>query len=166
MIVVSTHHTLQALNRVVSLLRGRDFAVDSLTVTGSERPDVTRLTIAVDTARTSPERVSACLEKLEEVRSVKQVRPSEVVGRELTLIKLRADAVGGEVVSALLLSSNARVIEESGGAAILELVGRPEEIDLAIGSLAPASILEIARGGRLVMARGPQKTCGEFSLRL
>ena len=154
------------MNRVVSLLRGRDFAIEWLTVSRSERPDVTRLTMAVDTARTSPQRVSTCLEKLEEVWSVKQVRPSEVVGRELALIKLEADAVGGAVVSALLLSSNARVIEESGGAAILELVGRPEEIDLAIGSLVPASILEIARGGQLVMAHGLQKTCGELSLRL
>jgi acetolactate synthase small subunit len=65
-----------------------------------------------------------------------------------------------------LLSSNARVIEERGGPVILELVGRPEEIDHAIGSLARASILEIVRGGQLLMARGLQKTSEELSLRL
>ncbi len=166
LMVASTHNTLHALNRVVSLLRGRDFAIESLTVARSARPDVTRLTIAVDTARTSPERVSTCLEKLEDVWGVRRVAPSEVVRRELALIKVTTDAVGGEAVSALLLSSNARVIEEGAGAAVVELVGGPEEIDRAIGSLAPASILEIARGGQLVMAHGLQKTGEELSLRL
>jgi acetolactate synthase small subunit len=41
---------------------------------------------------------------------------------------------------------------------ILEIVGTPEEVDEAIGSLAQASILEVARFGQLVMAYGHHPT--------
>lgn len=158
MIVASALNTLQALNRVVSLLRGRDFHVESLAVARSERSDVARLTIVVDATRTRPDRVASCLDKLEEVWGVRRVERSDVVRREAALIKFIEDAVPGELVSAVVGSGAARVIERSGGAAILEIVGTPEEVDDAIGSLPPASILEIARLGQMVMACGHQPT--------
>ena len=40
------------LNRVASLFRRRAFNIDSLTVGDSETPDVSRMTIVVDTRRT------------------------------------------------------------------------------------------------------------------
>jgi acetolactate synthase small subunit len=158
LIVASTRNTLQALNRVVSQLRGRDFHVESLGIAHSERSDVARLIIVVDAARTRPERVAWCLDRLEEVWSVRRVEGSEVVRREAALIKFNEDSVPSELVSAVVGSRAARVIERSGGATILEIVGAPEEVDDAIGSLPPESILEIARLGQLVMARGPQQT--------
>jgi acetolactate synthase-1/3 small subunit len=158
MIVASSLNTLQALNRVVSLLRGRDFHVESLAVARSERSDVSRLTIVVDATRTRPERVASCLDRLEDVWSVRRVERSEVVRREAALIKFIEDSVPGELVNAVVGSGAARVIERSGGAAILEIVGAPEEVDDVIGSLPPTSILEVARLGQLVMARGHQQT--------
>jgi acetolactate synthase small subunit len=157
-IVASARNTLQALNRVVSILRWRDFHVESMAVTRSERSEVTRLAIVVDTTRTRPERVASCLDKLEEVWSVRRVERSEVVQREAALIKFIEHSVLDELVFAVVGSGAARVIERSGGAAILEIVGSPEEVDDAIGSLPPASILEIARLGQLVMVRGKQQT--------
>jgi acetolactate synthase-1/3 small subunit len=157
-IVASARNTLHALNRVVSIIRGRAFHVESMAVTRSERSDMTRLAIIVDATRTRPERVASCLDRLEEVWSVRRVERSEMVQREAALIKFIESSVPGELVFAAVESGVARVIERSGGAAILEIVGTPEEVDDAIGSLPPASILEIARLGQLVMARGKQQT--------
>ncbi len=158
LIVASARNTLHALNRVVSLLRGRNFHVESMAVTRSERSEVTRLAIVVDATRTRPERVASCLDNLEEVWSVRRVERSEVVRREAALIKFIEHSVPDELVFAVVGSGAARVIERSGGAAILEIVGSPEEVDDAIGSLPPVSILEIARLGQLVMVRGKQQT--------
>ena len=157
-IVASALNTLHALNRVVSLLRGRDFQIESFAVARSERSDVARLTLVVDRSRTRPDRVATCLDKLEEVWGVRRVERSDVVRRETALVKFLEDAVHGERVSALVGSGAARVLERSDGAAILEIVGAPDEVDDAIGSLPPASILEIARPGQLVMTRGRQQT--------
>jgi acetolactate synthase I/III small subunit len=114
MIVASAQNTLHALNRVVSLLRGRDFHVESLAVGRSERSGVARVTIVIDATRTRPERVASCLERLEEVWSVRRVERSEVIRREVALIKFIEDSVPGELVSAVVGSGAARVIERSG----------------------------------------------------
>src|SRR5579864_6895187 len=157
-IVASVCNTLHALNRVVSLLRGRDFHVTSLAIAQSEERDVARIIIAIDGARSRPERVTSCLGRLEEVWAVKSVKSSDVVRRELALIKLRENAEFAELVSAIIRSGAAQLIERSGGAVILEIVGEVDEVNDMVGSLPPDSILEIARAGQLVMARGYQKT--------
>ena len=158
LIVASAQNTLHALNRIVSVLRGRDFHVESLSVARSERPDVARVTLLLDATRTRPDRVASCLDKLEEVWSVRRVDASEVVRREAALIKFIDGSVPAEIVSAVTGSGAARVIERSDGAAILEIVGSPEDVDDAIGLLPAGSILEIARLGQLVMGRGCQQT--------
>ena len=63
-----------------------------------------------------------------------------------------------ELVSAVVGSGSVRVIQRSGGAAILEIVDTPEKVDDAIGSLPQASILEVARLGQLMMVCGHQPT--------
>jgi acetolactate synthase-1/3 small subunit len=156
MIVASALNTLQALNRVVSLLRGRDFQVESLAVARSERSDVARLTIVIDTTRTRPERVTACLDKLEEVWGARCVERSDLIRRETALVKCMEDVVLEDTIT--LGAVAARLIERRDGTAVLEIAGAPEEVDDAIGSLPPASILEITRLGQLVMARGRQQT--------
>src|SRR5688500_18824063 len=110
-IVASAGNTLQALNRLISLLRGRDFHIESLAVARSERSDVSRLTIVVDATRTRPDRVASCLQRLEEVWSVRRVERSEVVRREMALIKFTEDAVPGDCISAVLGSGAARLVE-------------------------------------------------------
>jgi acetolactate synthase-1/3 small subunit len=156
-VVASVRNTLDALNRVVSMLRGRDFRVVSLSSARSEQPDMARLTIVVDAAHTRPSRVASCLNRLEEVWGVRQVESRDVIRREVALVKIMENAVE-QLPGTTLLSGAARVIESSGGAAILEIVGTPEEVDSVIGFLPPASILEMARPGQLVMVRGSDQT--------
>jgi acetolactate synthase-1/3 small subunit len=158
MLVASARGSLQALNRIVSLLRGRDFQIESLTATRSETSDVIRIAIGVDASRTRAGRVAACLDKLEEVWSVRQFQPSELVRRELALIKVVAAAVGAEPVVSLMARGTMRVIELNDHTAILEGTGPPEDVDEVIRSLPPASIVEVARLGPLMMSRGPQPT--------
>ena len=157
-LVASARGSLQALNRIVSLLRGRDFQIASLTTARSEVGDVVRVTIDVDTLRTRPMRVASCLDKLEEVWSVRQFQPSELVRRELALVKVTAVAVACESVSTLIASGSARVIALNGETAILEIAGQAEDVHDAVGALPQASIVESARIGPLVMSRGSQPT--------
>jgi acetolactate synthase-1/3 small subunit len=156
-VVASACDTLDALNRVVSTLRGRDFRVVSLSSARSEQPDMARLTIVIDAAQTRPSRVASCLNRLEEVWGARQVESRDVIRREVALVKIMENAVD-QLPGATVLSGAARVIESSGGAAILEIVGTPEEVDSVIGFLPPASILEMARLGHLVMVRGSDQT--------
>jgi acetolactate synthase small subunit len=156
-VMASAWNTLDALNRVVSMLRGRDFRVVSLSSARSERADVARLTVVVDAAQTHPGRVASCLNRLEAVWGVRQVESRDVIRREVALVKIMENAAD-QLPGTTVLPGAARVIESSGGAAILEIVGTPEEVDGIIGSWPPTSILEIARLGHLVMVRGSGQT--------
>jgi acetolactate synthase-1/3 small subunit len=156
--VASVQDSLQALNRVVSLLRGRNFRIDSLTMARSEQPEVARLTVLVDATQPRPQRVASCLDKLEEVWGVREVDPSEVVRRQAALVKVNDSEAVRDWIASLPVSGAARVAERSGGVAILELFGTPEEVEYAIASLPPDSIIECARLGQFVMLRTTEPT--------
>ena len=156
--VASVQDSLHALNRIVSVLRGRNFRIDSVMMARSERPDVARLTVVVDESQARPQRVASCLDKLEEVWSISEVHPSGVVRRQAALVKVSDSDETRAWIAALPASGAVRVAERSGGAAILELFGTPEEVDRAIASLPADSIIESAKLGPFVMLHGAQPT--------
>jgi acetolactate synthase-1/3 small subunit len=158
MLVASARGSLQALNRVVSLLRGRDFRIASLTTMTSETSDVVRLAIAVDASRTRPARVSSCLDKLEEVWSVRELEPSDAVTRELAVVKVSAAALATERVASSVAAGSTRVLERNADTAILEITGAPPDVEAVVRALPPALVIEVARLGPLVMSRGAQAT--------
>jgi acetolactate synthase-1/3 small subunit len=158
MLVASARGSLQALNRVVSLLRGRDFRLASLTTMASEASDVVRFAILVDASRTRPARVSSCLDKLEEVWSVRELQPSDAVTREIAVVKVAAAGVDAEPVVSFVAAGTTRVLERNVVTAILEVTGSSAEVDAVISALPSASVVEVARLGPLVMSRDSQPT--------
>ena len=155
--VGSVRDSLQALNRVVSLLRARNFRVTSVSIVRSELVDVSRLVVVVDDAQAQPQRVASCLEKLEEAWNVVEVDSTTAVRRAVALVKLN-EPIAKAPVSEMLASGRARLVERKAGVTILEISGAPEEVDETIGTLPREAILEIARPGDLVMARGEKPT--------
>jgi acetolactate synthase-1/3 small subunit len=158
MLVASARGSLQALNRVVSLLRGRDFQIASLTTMASEASDVVRFAIVVDASRTRPARVSSCLDKLEEVWGVRELQPSDAVTRELAVVKIAAAAVDAEPVASWVAAGATRVLERNAVTAILEVTGSSADVDAVVRALPWALVVEVARLGPLVMSRGSQAT--------
>jgi acetolactate synthase-1/3 small subunit len=158
MLVASTRNTLHALNRIVSLLRGRDFEIVSLTTGRSDIPDVGCLTVVASTARARPQRVASCLEKLEDVWSVEEVQPSEVVRRELALVKVEVSTSADAAVSVLINSGAACVVERSDSIAVLQIASEPESVDETIALLPLSSVVEIVRLGPIAMRRGARRT--------
>src|SRR5713101_7198795 len=123
----------------------------------SEQSDVARLTVVVDESQTRPQRVASCLDKLEEVWSVREAHSSDVVRRQAALVKVSVSEGIREWIASVPASGAVRVAEQSGGAAILELFGTPEDVDRAIASLPADSIIESARLGEFVMLRGTER---------
>jgi acetolactate synthase I/III small subunit len=156
--VASIQDSLQALNRVVSLLRGRHFQVKSITSARSERPDVARVVIVVDESQPKPHRVASHLEKLEEAWSVAAVDAEEAVCRAMALVKLDESMVEPGLVATTLESGTAHLIDRSDGAVILELFGTIDDVNRVLASFPPGAIIELARPGELVMMRGFRRT--------
>jgi acetolactate synthase I/III small subunit len=72
------------LSRVVSLFRRRAFNIDSLTVGRTEKPDVSRMTIVVDTDTDQAKRIVANVYKLVNVLLVDDITAPDSLTIEIT----------------------------------------------------------------------------------
>jgi acetolactate synthase-1/3 small subunit len=156
------HHTLVALvedkpgvlNRVASLFRRRAFNIESLTVGRTAEPEVSRMTIVIDSDQTSVDRVTAYLYKLVNVLQVEDLGEVPAVARDLALVKV---AVAGHDRGHLLRvvdETRAHIVDSGEQTMTLEITGEPPHVDNVIARLEPLGIIEMVRTGQVAMRRG------------
>lgn len=143
------------LNRVVSMLRRRNFNIDSLTVGRTHKPHLSRMTIVVDSARMNPRRIALNLFKLINVIDVTVVSEEPHVSRDLALIKVRAnDAYSRNTLTQICDRYPARVVDIGPEVAILEIAAQQDIVESLIEDVKPLGIVEIVRTGVVAMGRG------------
>ena len=142
------------LNRIASLFRRRAFNIDSLTVGHTETPGVSRMTIVCDVDDTSARRVESNVYKLVNVLRVDDLTRVPSLERELAMIKVTATPESRAQIMQLVGVFRARVVDVSAETLIVETTGTEEKIDRLLDVLRPYGIIEMARTGRVAMARG------------
>ena len=142
------------LNRVASLFRRRTFNIESLTVGHTDQAGVSRMTIVVDTDDLGARRVEANLYKLVNVLRVDDVTAQPTVERDLALIKVAARNGRRTEVLQLVDIYRARVVDVTNESVVVEITGTEDKIDGLLEVLRPYGVLEMARTGRVAMARG------------
>ncbi|HEY49614.1 MAG TPA: acetolactate synthase small subunit [Dehalococcoidia bacterium] len=156
-----TKHTLVALvedkpgvlNRVASLIRRRNFNIESIAVGHSELPGLSRMTIVVDGATTAVEQVRKQLEKVIEVVKVTDITGERIVVRELALIKVHATSTTRSEIMQIVDVFRAKVVDVSTDSLIVEVTGDEEKIDSLYNLLKKFGIKELARTGRIALPR-------------
>jgi len=151
-------HTLVALvenepgvlNRVASLFRRRNFNIDSLTVGRTENPDISRMTIVLDSNVTRAYLVEKNLEKLVNVISVEDVTEKPFVSRDLALVKVKASAEAAWLAS----QYNARIVDHKDEMMIVEMTDSEARVEALIEALRPHGIVELVRTGVVAMGQG------------
>lgn len=152
--VVYAENKPGVLNRVASLFRRRAFNIESLTVGHTERPDVSRMTVVIDTDAAGAQRVEAHLYKLVNVLHVQNVTSVPVVLRELAMIKVNANADVRSQILQLAATFRARVVDVATDSVVIEITGTEDKIDGLLEVLQPYGIVEMVRTGRVAMPRG------------
>jgi acetolactate synthase-1/3 small subunit len=142
------------LNRVVSLIRRRNFNIDSLTVGHSETPGISRLTLVVDAA--GVEQIIKQLYRLIEVLKVSDVPDDAIVEREIALIKVHAPRATRAELIALVGIYNARIVDVGASTMIVEITAFPSKVEQFVEIMRAFGIKELLRTGRIAMVRGPQ----------
>jgi len=142
------------LTRVSSLIRRRGFNIESLTVGHTERPGVSRMTIVIESDELAVARIEANLYKLVNVIRVDNVTPQPAVFRDLAMIKVAATEGTRGAIMQLVDVFRARVVDVSPDSLIIEITGTEDKIDGLVEMLKPYGVLEMARTGRVAMARG------------
>ena len=142
------------LNRVASLMRARNFNIESLSVSHTDQADISRMTITLRGDDVAVEQVSKQLYRLIDVLKVQDFAGEPTVEQELALIKVRAtDANRAEIVKVAELY-RARLVDITEGSVIVEAAGSESEVDAIVALLRSYGIKEFVRTGTVVMARG------------
>ena len=121
------------LARVSNLFCRRGFNIDSLTVSATNDPTVSRITVAVSGTEKELNQLILQTERLEVTRQVFVLNHENALERELLLLK---------------------VIDLSPDSMVFELIGKPEKIDAFLKMFADYTILELCRTGVTALERG------------
>ena len=142
-----------ALVRVCQMFARRGYNIESLAVGPTERHDVSRITLRVDCAQHSVEQIEKQMHKLVNVLRVRELGPDEAVERELALIVVSAPPERRAELLTLTDVFQARIVDVGPDAVVIEVVGEPEELDSFEELVRPHGIRELARTGRIGLAR-------------
>ena len=141
------------LARVASLFRRRGFNIDSLAVGTTEREDISRMTIVVRGDDRTVEQVMKQLNKLIEIIKVSDLTQNSV-DRELALVKVAATTeTRGEIIEIANIF-RARIVDVARDSLIIEITGDEEKINAFIDLMRQYGTKELARTGKISMARG------------
>jgi acetolactate synthase-1/3 small subunit len=142
------------LARVSGLFARRGYNIESLTVSVTEDPGLSRMTIVVSGDHTVLEQITKQLHKLIEVIRVVDYTDTPAVERELAFIKVMAESKNRGEIMQIVEIFRGRIIDMSEKTFILEVTGSTDKIDKIVGLLNAYGIKEMVRTGLIAMARG------------
>src|SRR5215831_13774865 len=142
------------LARVAGLFARRGYNIESLTVSVTENPEMSRMTIVLGGDHTVLEQITKQLHKLIEVLRVVDYTEIPAVERELALVKVNAEAKDRSEIMQIVEIFRGRIIDMSERTFVIEVTGRVDKIDKIRELLSGYGIKELVRTGVIAMARG------------
>ena len=153
-LVVLVNNQPGVLNRVSSMVRSRNFNIESLAVGHTERPDISRMTVTLRGDDFAVEQMGKQLYRLVDVLKVQDLPESGVVEHELALIKVRATESKRSEILRIIELYKGRVLDVGPETVIIEHSGTEQEIDSLIALLGGFGIKEMVRTGTIALGRG------------
>ena len=153
-VAILVNNQFGVLNRITSMFRRRQFNISSLTVSETESEDFSRITVQSEGDTVKKEQLINQLYKLPDVISVAELTGSEIISRELLLIKMGNNPeTRGEVRSAID-AFEGKIVDYTKDSLTIQMVGDSIKIDNFINLMKDFEILEICRTGIVSLQRG------------
>ena len=151
---VLVDNTSGVLNRVAGLFSRRGYNIDSLTVGETENPKYSRMTIVVTGDDDILEQIVKQIPKLEDVRRVDVLEPSDSVTRELILVKIKAEPAQRQQVISITEIFRANIVDVAKDSLMIEITGSQSKLKAFLSLVEDYEILELVRTGITGLARG------------
>ena len=146
------------LARVIGLLSGRGYNIESLTVAEVDEPNrLSKITVVSSGTKMVLEQIRAQLDRLVPVRAVSDLTvdgPS--VERELALVKVKGE--GDSRVESLRIADifRAHVVDSTNSSFVFEIVGSTQKLDAFIDLMKPLGLIDLSRTGVVAISRGSE----------
>jgi acetolactate synthase-1/3 small subunit len=142
------------LYKIAGLIRKRHFNIESLTVSHSVTPGVSRFTIVVHGNESIVEKMTKQLYRIIEVLKIQEVTDSDIVARELGLFKISTAKPGSRVeISSVAGHFRARIVQVAEKHMVIEVTGTEEKIDSFRTLMNKFGIMDFVRTGRSALMR-------------
>ena len=135
------------LTRVASLFGRRGYNIDSLTVSTTNDPNISRITVVFNGDAKSLKQILTQTIKLEVVKDIFTLEKETSLYRELLLLKLKCDKHDRSAIREIVDIYRGKIISLSKDCMIIELTGASEKIDGFLEMLNCYEVIETCRTG-------------------
>lgn len=146
------------LARMSGLFARRGFNIDSLAVSETEDPAISRMTITVEGDELTLEQICNQLIKLIDVIEVIDHTKDAYVARELCLCKVRCTPQTRAEIMSICQIFRGDIVDVGAESMVLQIIGAGEKVDALIKLMRDFGILEMVRTGKILLVRGETKT--------
>jgi acetolactate synthase-1/3 small subunit len=154
-ISVLVENKFGVLSRVAGLFSGRGFNIESLSVAPTLDPSTSRMTIVTRGDDGIIEQITKQLNKLIDVIKVNEFTgEEEYVVREVALVKVNAEQDNRAEILRMTEVFRGKVVDVSPKTYTIEVTGTENKVNAFIEMVRPLGVIEIARSGKVAMARG------------
>lgn len=144
-----------ALSRIVGLFSQRGYNIESLTVSVTHDPSLSRITLVTRGDGRVLEQIIKQLHKLIDVLKVSDLTDGSHIEQEVALVKIASVGNKREEVKRLVEIFNGKIIDVTARLYTVRLVGEGKKLDAFLQQAREAAeIVEVARSGVVGMARG------------
>jgi len=142
------------LAKVSGLFSRRGFNIESLAVGPTNDEKISRITLEVNAEEHSIEQIIKQLHKLINVIKIQELDPSNIVERELVLIKVSADSKTRPEILEIVNIFRANIVDVGKKTLMIEITGNSMKVKALEDLLRPFGILELVRTGKIACTRG------------
>lgn len=153
-VAVLVRNQFGVLNRVTSMFRRRQFNIVALTVSETESPDYSRITVLFDGEDSTKQQLIDQLYKLPDVCSIRELHGDDSVSCELLLIKMQNDPETRSEIRDAADAYDAKTVDYTRESIVMQMTGDSRRIDDFINLMRDYTILEICRTGIVSLERG------------
>lgn len=153
-IAVLVENNANVLTRISMLFGRRGYNIDSLTVSETNDPMISRITITTQGDDRVIEQIVLQTRKMVEVKAVQLEDENEAILRELLLVKIAASENMRAAIREICDIYKASIVDFSSESIVCELTGKPSKINGFLDVLAKHEILELCRTGVTAIDRG------------
>ncbi len=152
-ITASVENHPGVLARIVGIISGRGYNIETLNVAPTQDPQVSRLTMQVPGDERVLEQVTKQLNKMVDVIKVTDLTQKRYLNRELVLVEVNAPSGKRAELIALADVFDARVVSVQKKSLTIQMVAERERVGDFLDLLRPYTIIDVSRSGVIAVAR-------------
>jgi len=152
-ISVLVENKFGVLARIAGMFSGRGFNIDTLNVGPTVDPKRSRITTTLNGDDKALDQCVKQLDKLIDVIDIKTFVGTEVVGRELVLLKVTVNSDNRAEVTQICDIFRSKIIDVSTESMIIEVTGNENKVGAFLELIEPLGVIEMARTGMVALSR-------------